>query len=469
MDLHFDDNNNLSLKRFERMLKTNAVFFFDSSEFEKIIVYYIDNGKLNLAKKAIELALDQHPEIIAIRTLKAELLIIEDKFNEAEKLLNELEHFEPTNIEIYIQKALLFSKQDKHTEAIQIFEFALQLTDDGSDLEVFSLMGMEYLYLENFEKALIYFNKCLDIDPEDQSSLFNVIYCYDMMDQYEKSIQFLQKYIEDQPYNETAWHQLGKEFSNLGKYIEAIKSFDFAILIDDKFIGAYLEKGKALEKLEHYYDAIDNYNICNELDDPSAFTFLRIGFCYERLNQTEKAVDFYLKSAEQDPYLDKPVLSIISILFTKRDYQKSIFYINQLINIDEENLEYWRLYGHANMKIAFFEEAAKAYEKCLKLKDNSIDIYLELADAYYYSGDLFQSIKTLLKAEIYFHNNAEIQYRLSGLYFLIKNNDMGVKYLKYAHRIKPKVLSHFQKLFPIIYNTKGFQNLIQNLNSNNPF
>ncbi len=469
MDLHFDDNNNLSLKRFERMLKTNSIFFFDSAEFERIIVYYIDNGKLNLAKKAIELALDQHPEIIAIRTLKAELLILEDKFSEAEKLLSELEHFEPTNIEIYIQKALLFSKQDKHIEAIQIFELALHLTEDETDLEIFSLLGMEYLYMENFEKAIIYFKKCLDIEPEDQSSLYNIVYCYDMLDSNEVAIQFLQNYIDSQPYSETGWHQLGREYYNLGKYNEAIKSFDFAILIDDNFVGAYLEKAKTLEKLERYYDAIDNYNKCNKLDDPSAFSYLRIGVCYENLQQIENAIAYYKKSAEQDPYLDKPILNIISILFQQREYQKSIFYINQLINLEEENLKYWRLYGHANMKIAFFSEAAKAFQKCLLLKDNSIDIYLELADAQYFLGDLGEAIKSLIKAEIYFHNNAEIQYRLSGLYFLIKSNDLGVKYLRDAFRIKPNIIKSFQKLFPSIYNTKGLQNLIQNLNSGTPF
>ena len=32
-----DDNNNISLKKFESMLKTNNVLFFDSNEFENIM------------------------------------------------------------------------------------------------------------------------------------------------------------------------------------------------------------------------------------------------------------------------------------------------------------------------------------------------------------------------------------------------------------------------------------------------
>jgi hypothetical protein len=43
------------------MLKTNKVLFFDSEEFEEIILHYLDKGKAALVKKkALKLALDQH-------------------------------------------------------------------------------------------------------------------------------------------------------------------------------------------------------------------------------------------------------------------------------------------------------------------------------------------------------------------------------------------------------------------------
>ena len=55
MELSPKDNNNLSLTKFESMLKTNNVLFFDSEEFEEIIHYYLNQGKVALAKKAIKL------------------------------------------------------------------------------------------------------------------------------------------------------------------------------------------------------------------------------------------------------------------------------------------------------------------------------------------------------------------------------------------------------------------------------
>ena len=56
MHLSPDESNQFSLSRFESMLQTNDVYFFDSEEFEEIIHNYLENGKIALAKKRPSLA-----------------------------------------------------------------------------------------------------------------------------------------------------------------------------------------------------------------------------------------------------------------------------------------------------------------------------------------------------------------------------------------------------------------------------
>src|SRR5690554_95279 len=117
--MEFSPNNNISLTKFESMLKTNHILFFDSEEFENIIHHYLTLGKISLAKKAIKLSLQQHPDSINLKLFKVEVLVFEDKLSEADALLNELHDLEPNNEEIYIQKANIFSKKDNHKKAIQ--------------------------------------------------------------------------------------------------------------------------------------------------------------------------------------------------------------------------------------------------------------------------------------------------------------------------------------------------------------
>src|SRR5690606_37871576 len=173
MEFSHNDNNNLPLTKFESMLKTNHVLFFDSEEFENIIHHYLNQGKIALAKKAIKLGLGQHPTSVNLRLFKVEVFVFEDKIEEADTLLNELYSIDPTNEEIYIQKANIFSKQDNHEKAIEVLKIALSLTDDVVDL--YSLIGMEYLFLDEYENAKEYFMKCLEEDIDDYSALYNII------------------------------------------------------------------------------------------------------------------------------------------------------------------------------------------------------------------------------------------------------------------------------------------------------
>ena len=67
-----------SIEKFEQMLKTNHIYFFDAQEFEDIVLHYIGYGQNQLAKKAIKMGLDQHPHDIELLLLQSEMLIIDD-------------------------------------------------------------------------------------------------------------------------------------------------------------------------------------------------------------------------------------------------------------------------------------------------------------------------------------------------------------------------------------------------------
>ena len=177
MQQNSNQKKKVALSKFESMLKTNNVYFFDSTEFEEIIHYYLDTGRQSLANKAIKLGLEQHPTSINLKLLLAETFVYDDHLDEAEKILNELHAIEPNNEEVYIQKANILSKRDLHSDAIEILKIALAYAENEAD--ILAMIGMEYLYLDKFDNARLNFAKCLDVDFEDYSSLYNVVYCFD--------------------------------------------------------------------------------------------------------------------------------------------------------------------------------------------------------------------------------------------------------------------------------------------------
>jgi len=454
-----EEAHNISLSRFESMLKTNKVFFFDSEEFEEIILHYLDIGKTTLAKKALKLALDQHPRSTGLKLVQVELLIFEDKLDQAEKMLNDLYAIEPQNEEIYIQKANIYSKRDQHEKAVELLKTALQYTDDFAD--VYNLIGMEYLFMDQLELAKENFISCLEEDLEDQSALYNVVYCFEFLDQNQAAIDYLMNYIEQNPYSEIAWHQVGRLNYGLKKYEEALYAFDYATLIDEAFLGAFMEQAKTLERLKRYDEAIECYTRTIELDDPTSYALLRIGKCHEKLGHKKLALEFFTKTVHEDPLLDKGWIAITDFYVRQKNFQKALHYVNKALHIDNQNRFYWKRYAAINKELNFFEEAEFGYRKAVEFGDYQLDTWLFWVDLLQFLGEFDSAITTLLQAAEYFPEEYEIEYRLAGLNYMLQETEKGQFHLSNGLRLNFNNHTILQELFPVVWLQKKVQNQIK--------
>ncbi|MEZ4856442.1 MAG: tetratricopeptide repeat protein [Gelidibacter sp.] len=462
-----DDNNDYSLTKFESMLKTNNVLFFDSSEFENIIQHYLEIGKIALAKKAIKMGLEQHPTSVTLKLFQVEIYVIEDKLQEADKMLDALYVIEPSNEEIYIQKASILSKRDEHDKAIETLKIALKLSDNDEDeADLYALIGMEYLFMDQFKPAKDYFIKCLELDMEDYSALYNIIYCFDFLELHTEAVDFLNHYLDSNPYCEVAWHQLGKQYFILKEHTKAIAAYDFAIISDENFVGAYLEKGKVLEKLKKYNEAIENYAITLALDEPTSFALLRIGNCYEKLGLDDLAVQYFYKTVHEDPLLDKGWIAITKFYNKKKNYQKALYYINKALNIDFDNVHYWKLYAQINHRLNFIEEAERGYKKTLDLGNYELSTWLARADILIDLGEFEAAALNLIQAAEFHPETADIEYRLAGIYFTLLESEKGQYHLKNGLLLNAELDFVLEELFPLITNQKLIKDII--LNSKKP-
>lgn len=448
----------MSLLKFEEMLKTNEVYFFDTTEFEEIIHYYLDEGNNSMAKKAIYLALEQHPDSVDIKLIQAEIMIFEEEFDKAYQMLENLKAIYPSNEEVYIQIANLLSKKDKHLEAIENLKIAEKYTQDLAD--VASLMGMEYLYLDDYKKSRKHFSVCLELDVEDYQALYNIIYCYEMDSLHTEAISFLDTYINKNPYCEVAWHQKGRQHYVLKDYEEALRSFDYAVVIDESFIGGYVEKAKTLEKLERYNEAIKNYEITLGLDDPTAYAYLRIGECYKKKGDITKAIQFYKKAVHEDPLLDKGWMVLAVINNEQESYNKALHYVKKALALDETNVYYWRYHAEVNLRLKFYEEAARSFEKCIALDDSGVEIWITLADVWMFVGEKIKALNVLIKAKKQHQNFAEIEYRLGCLLYLQGKKKEAFLHLKSALSLDLDYYLEMEQLYPTVFNDLEVQTII---------
>ncbi len=460
MALESNENADKFILKFESMLKTDDVYFFDAEDFEGIVHHYLNLGKVALGKKAIKIGLQQHPNSIELKLLRVEVLVFEDHFTQAETLLDELQTIATNNEEIFIQRANILSKQDDHQGAITMLMQALHMAEDSFDIH--SLLGMEYLFIDDFEKAKKNFMKCLEYDQSDYSSLYNVVYCFEFLEDFDGCIYFLNEYLEKNPYCEVAWHQLGKMYDHKDLLTEALAAYDFAIISDESFLGAYFEKGKILEKLGKYNEAIESYETTIAMDDPTSHAYLRIGKCHEKLGNDDLAKYYYYNTVHEDPLLDKGWLAITEFYTRQKDYGKAQYYINKAINIDGENPLYWKKSAKIFLAQKDYSEADFAFKQAVDLGNYELDSWQDWANVLQQLEDYESAVQVLLQGLEFYPENAEMSYQLSGLYLKTNQIDLAKEKLHTALQLNTEKQVFFKKKFPEYANLKWIKDSFSN-------
>jgi len=113
--------------------------------------------------------------------------------------------------------------------------------------EAFYSLGMAYFYqLGEYEEAVHYFNKALEIDPLYKDPYNELTYTYDAIGDFEKAIWAINQYISLAPNNANPYDTRADLYAFNGKIDQAIESYKKALEIKPDF---YM----SLRKLGHMY------------------------------------------------------------------------------------------------------------------------------------------------------------------------------------------------------------------------
>ena len=456
---NFQDFFSDSILKFESMIKSNQFLFFDTDEFESIIIYYLESGNSSMANKAIKMAIDQYPNNTSILLLKVETLIFENKIEEAEKIINILFEIDKNNSEIIIQKSRILSKRKKHSDSINLLKKINKDCEFYSDALI--MIGKEYLFIDDFENAKEKFKEYIKDFQLDYAVLNNLLYCFDALGNTDNTVNYLNDFLELNPYCEVAWHQLGKQYVKKELYKEALTAFDFAIISDDSFVGAYLEMGKVLEKLNKINQAIEQYEIVIKIDEPNPFALYRIACCHNKLGNFELAISYFNKTVIEDPVHDSAWMSLASNYYKQKDYIEAKNYLIKAIEIDSENIKYWELYCKINLDLNNLEEVEISFKEILSLEDFNLSTLIFLT-------------KTLIQIPFNESLSKEFLVKIEALpnsllsekkyinYVILHNCNQSVKAnfnLKEAYFHNPAIYDYFKDIFPTIPQLHVFKNM----------
>jgi tetratricopeptide (TPR) repeat protein len=157
-------------------------------------------------------------------------------------------------------------------------------------------------------------------------------------------------------------------------------------------------------------------------------------------------------------------MSISLFYFTKKDYLKSLFYINKAIDIDSENANYWLFYSKINERLNYLEEAERGYKRTLELGECSLETWISRGDILLKLGELEAAKYNFVQALEQHPKSEELEFRIAGICFKLNEPETGYTHLLTALHFNAEHVFILEELFPEIYTQKAVSHFIKSYN-----
>ncbi|MCU0324110.1 MAG: tetratricopeptide repeat protein [Spirosomaceae bacterium] len=200
------------------------------------------------------------------------------------------------------------------------------------NIEEFHEKGFEAYENGNFELAIEYFTKCIELDKNDAAAYNNRGAIYRKLKRYQEAIADYTKAIKLDENYAFAFNNRGICYYELKRYQEAIADYTKAIKLDENYAFAYSNRGICYHKLKRYPEAIADFTKAIKLDENYAAAYLNRGNCFrEGFGDFNSALEDYQRFV----YLDdgENISKFLSnVLPFFRDYADAPMVIWQIRN-----------------------------------------------------------------------------------------------------------------------------------------
>jgi len=183
---------------------------------------------------------------------------------------------------IFIQEGWEQAQKGNYDEAIRYFTKAIDL--NPLDGESYYSRGTAYSHKGQYEEAISDYTKALKINPRDAKAYYNRgIACY-KKDQYDQAISDFNKALEINPNNAEAYYNRGATRYKKGQHDQAISDFKKAFEIDPnnpRYLVTYIDHEIAYFEDKGQYDqVISNDTKAPEINPRDAKVYINQGRAY---------------------------------------------------------------------------------------------------------------------------------------------------------------------------------------------
>lgn len=285
----------------------------------------------------------------------------------------------------------------------------------------FLIKGNESFEEGNLDQAIFYYNEAILADSTFVDAYLNNALVFETKGMYYEAIAMYDAIIGMDPQNDNALFKRANLYLDVNQYYRSLDDLNALSKTWKDSSILYFSKGLVNTRLEKYTEAIIDFKRAVSLEPNNPKAIINIGNVFYHTHQLDSA-EYYLKqglildAAEANGY---NTLSLIAI--ARQDYQQSLDQIDKALALAENNAWYLNNKGYVYLKMDKLDSAEYLINTSLKsdpynawvyrnkglleLKKNNLTkavkllakaykmdksihhLAIDLADAYYQSGD----------------------------------------------------------------------------------
>jgi len=430
----------------------------EAAPYYELARIYHEQNKLEKALPKLEKAIVIDPENEWYRAMFAQINARVGKFDKAIATYEALIEQNPRQYDYHFELAGTYIMQEDYDAAIEVFDNLEESL--GINEEISMQKQMLYLEMGKVEEAIEEVKKVVEVNPEEIRYLGVLAELYDKNGQRDKAMETYERLVEMDADNGMLRLSLSEFYRNEGNDAQAFEELKYAFRAPD------LEIDKKINVLLNYFAETEQnrellsqaYTLCEilvEQHPENAKSYSIFGDYLYRDERFEEARNQFEKAAQLDKSRYVIWNQILILDSQLQDYDKMVATSEEALELFPTMPSFYLFNGVGHLQREEYEQAIESLEAGVDLVVENFgqlaQFYASLGDAYHATGkheasdEAYDNSLSVEEDNAYVLNNYSYYLSLRG-----KNLEKALEMAKRANELQPDE-STFQDTYAWVF------------------
>lgn len=413
-----------SADAYEQAVKLNPRFIYG---YIRLAALYVDQKRIDDAVQLFKKAQDNQVRSVLVYRFLGELLITQQQYEEAAKALEKALELEPGHFETTVELAQVYRELKKPKQAEDLLLKGMQ-TNAADTIRWSFALGLHYLSDpegDNVQKGIDLLQTCAEAAPDDPRYVRSLALAYVRLRDYEKALQYGRRLMDLEPKESSSRYLVAGLYEESGDLVSAENTLRVALGTFPKEPQSFMELGRFL--IRHRRNTTEGILLLERavmMQPKEAEPLVSLGWANERLKKYDKALEALGKARELEPDNRHVAYTLAAVYQSMKRYDDAEAELRKLLdrNADDPiaNNALGYFYAEASRKL---DEAAVMVKKALET-DPRNGAYLDSLGWVYYKQGKLEEARQLLEEALSQENDGVISEHLGDvLYRLGKSKE----------------------------------------------